>query len=176
VQGLPESWTLPPQHCCPHSTLYAYDYAHLQALDVIVSKQNRMNNRYNLRSLHPGNCSCASNMPRQLQLKTALVVCLVTDCAILYFLLTMQQAQGFVHAAPFTCCITCYTLVRTATQGHCVTLQYVQGISPTPTPRIQDDQRGPAGAPLWVAGLALAAGLACSIAWRSMFGSSPDNR
>ena len=26
--------------------LYAYDYAHLQALDVIVSKQNRMNNRY----------------------------------------------------------------------------------------------------------------------------------
>ncbi|KAL0055128.1 hypothetical protein WJX82_007445 [Trebouxia sp. C0006] len=53
--------------------------------------------------------------------------------------------------------------------------QYVQGISPTPTPRIQDDQRGPAGAPLWVAGLALAAGLACSIAWRSMFGSSPDN-
>lgn len=53
--------------------------------------------------------------------------------------------------------------------------QYVQGISPTPTPSLQDDQRGPAGAPLWVAGLALAAGLACSVAWRSMFGSSPDN-
>ncbi|DBA97377.1 TPA: hypothetical protein ACH3X1_015106 [Trebouxia sp. C0004] len=53
--------------------------------------------------------------------------------------------------------------------------QYVQGIPPTPTPSIQDDQRGPAGAPLWVAGLALAAGFACSVAWRSMFGSSPDN-
>ncbi|DBA77318.1 TPA: hypothetical protein ACH3X2_000840 [Trebouxia sp. C0005] len=53
--------------------------------------------------------------------------------------------------------------------------QYVQGISPTPTPSVQDDQRGPAGAPLWVAGLALAAGFACTVAWRSMFGSSSDN-
>ncbi len=30
-----------------HSTLYAYDYAYMQAPDVIMSKQNRMNNRYN---------------------------------------------------------------------------------------------------------------------------------
>ncbi len=53
--------------------------------------------------------------------------------------------------------------------------QYVQGIPPAPAPRVEDPHRSPGG-PLWVAGLALAAGLACSLVWRSLVGSPPDAR
>ncbi len=140
-----------------------------------MSRQNCKNNRYKCCVARTLVNACVQATPRQLHLDKALNVCLVTDYAILY-LPYDSVASTRVCSYSTICVLHPILLVSTATQGHCVTLQYVQGISPTPTPSIQDDQRGPAGAPLWVAGLVLAAGFACSIAWRSMFGSSPDNR
>ena len=55
-------------------------------------------------------------------------------------------------------------------------MQYVQGVAPAPTPSYQDPDRGPGGAPLWIAGAVLAAGFAVSMAWRSLFPASPHDR